>query len=76
MRIKTLFLILICNLLSLTAQYQVEYLNRGLIAVRSGSNNFVSWRFLGTEADNVTFNLYRGSKKLNSTPLTITNYTD
>lgn len=58
------------------SQYQMENVNRGLVAVRSGSNNFVSWRFLGTEDDNVTFNLYRGGTKVNATALNVTNYTD
>ncbi len=57
-------------------QYQMEKLNRGVVAVRTGANNFVSWRFLGNEDDNVTFNLYRGTTKVNATPLNVTNYTD
>ena len=57
-------------------QYQMEKLNRGVVAVRTGANNFVSWRFLGNEDDNVTFNLYRGATKVNATPLNVTNYTD
>lgn len=57
------------------AQYQMEKLNRGVVAVRSGSNNFVSWRWLGNE-DDITFNLYRAGTKVNANPLTVTNYTD
>ncbi|MBO9700112.1 MAG: rhamnogalacturonan lyase [Sporocytophaga sp.] len=56
-------------------QYAMEKLNRGVVSVRSGNNNFVSWRWLGTE-DNITFNLYRNGTKVNTTPLTVTNYTD
>lgn len=56
---------------------QVEKLNRGLVNVRSGSGNFVSWRLLGTDPSGVAFNLYRGSTKLNSAPITnSTNYYD
>ena len=33
----------------------------GLISVRSGSGNLVSWRLLGTETSGVAFNLYRGA---------------
>lgn len=58
-----------------SGQYQMEYLNRGVVAVRTGNNNFVSWRWLGTE-DNITFNLYRNGTKVNANPLTVTNYTD
>ena len=56
---------------------QVENLNRGLIAVRSGSGYYLSWRLLGNEAHNTGFNVYRGGTKLNSTPIAgATIYTD
>jgi hypothetical protein len=57
------------------AQYQMEKLDRGVVAVRTGSNNFVSWRWLGTE-DDISFNLYRNGTKVNASPLTVCNYTD
>lgn len=78
-RSKLLFLPFACFLLFsqlVFGQYQMEKLNRGVVAVRTGANNFVSWRFLGNEDDNVTFNLYRGTTKVNATPLNVTNYTD
>ncbi|MCG5219381.1 rhamnogalacturonan lyase family protein [Streptosporangium soli] len=49
---------------------QAEDLNRGLISVRSGSGNLVSWRLLGTDPSGVSFNLYRGTTKVNSSPIT------
>ncbi|WP_078591700.1 RICIN domain-containing protein [Streptomyces megasporus] len=56
---------------------QMEDLDRGLVSVRSGSGNLVSWRLLGTESRDVAFNLYRGSTKVNSTPITgSTNHLD
>ncbi|WP_213455234.1 rhamnogalacturonan lyase family protein [Rhizomonospora bruguierae] len=56
---------------------QLENLNRGLISVRSGSGNFVSWRLLGYEPQSTAFNLYRGSTRVNSSPITnSTNYLD
>lgn len=58
------------------AQYEMEKLNRGVVAVRSGNNNFISWRWLGTEDDGITFNLYRNSTKVNANPLTVCNYQD
>lgn len=58
-----------------SGQYAMEKLNRGVVSVRSGNDNFVSWRWLGTE-DNITFNLYRNGAKVNSSPLNVTNYTD
>lgn len=61
----------------------MEKLGRGIIAVRQGADSvFISWRILGTEPDDIAFNLYRttgnGSpKKLNLQPLTKgTNFVD
>ncbi|MFB9234963.1 cellulose binding domain-containing protein [Plantactinospora siamensis] len=56
---------------------QLEKLDRGLVSVRSGAGNLVSWRLLGTEVSGVSFNLYRGSTRVNSSPITgATNYLD
>ncbi|KAB1935327.1 rhamnogalacturonan lyase [Micromonospora sp. ALFpr18c] len=56
---------------------QMENLDRGLVSVRSGSGNLVSWRLLGTETSGVAFNLYRGSTRVNSSPIAgATNYLD
>ncbi|GGL06871.1 rhamnogalacturonan lyase family protein [Planomonospora parontospora] len=56
---------------------QVEDLDRGLISVRSGSANLVSWRLLATDPDGVAFNLYRDGTKVNPTPVTgSTNHLD
>ena len=60
----------------------VEDLGRGLTAVYMGDNKvYLSWRLLGTEPQQVTFDIYRrtGSEeiKLNDQPLAQgTNYTD
>ncbi|GIE36323.1 hypothetical protein Ait01nite_093680 [Actinoplanes italicus] len=60
-----------------TGGRQMEDLDRGLISVRSGSANLVSWRLLGTEAAATGFNVYRSGTKLNATPITnSTNYLD
>ena len=61
-----------------TTSRQMEFLNRGLIAVRSTSTKvFVGWRMLGTDSASVAFNLYRGGVKINTTPITnSTNYED
>lgn len=55
---------------------QVEKLGRGLVAVRTSSGVFVSWRLLATEWNGVLFNVYRGSVKLNGKPLSATNFND
>ncbi|MFE3825488.1 rhamnogalacturonan lyase [Streptomyces sp. NPDC059092] len=58
----------------LAAAARMERLDRGLVSVHTGNDNLVSWRWLATDADNVTFNLYRGSLKVNTDPITTTNY--
>ena len=68
------FLLLICAP-GLMAQRQMENLDRGFIAVRCpGDSVYVGWRLLGTEPDDIAFNLYRRSGndkpvKLNQTPI-------
>jgi rhamnogalacturonan endolyase len=62
-----------------SAQRYMEKLDRGLVAVKSGSGYFLSWRLFGTDPQDTTFgfNVYRGTTKLNSAVITdSTNYTD
>ncbi|MDD4970040.1 MAG: autotransporter-associated beta strand repeat-containing protein [Paludibacter sp.] len=56
----------------------MEKLNRGLVAVRTSTTQvFLSWRVLGSDPDNIAFNLYRDGVKITSTPITTSsNYTD
>ncbi|GGW36067.1 rhamnogalacturonan lyase [Streptomyces griseoloalbus] len=49
---------------------QVEALDRGVVSVHNGSGNLVGWRWLGTDPDDVAFNVYRAGTKVNSTPVT------
>jgi rhamnogalacturonan endolyase len=74
---KILNLSIVAISLSVTvfAQRQMEFLNRGVYAINEGNGKvFVSWRLLGTEPQNQSFNLYRSTSgkqvKLNTTPLT------
>ncbi len=39
--------------------YTMEYLDRGMTAVNTGSGMLVSWRFLANDPDNAVFKLYR-----------------
>ncbi|MGF7400579.1 rhamnogalacturonan lyase [Thermoanaerobacterium thermosaccharolyticum] len=56
---------------------QMEYLDRGLIAVKVDNGVYLSWRLLGTEPDNISFNVYRNGKKVNHSPvIDSTNYLD
>jgi rhamnogalacturonan endolyase len=54
-----------------TARY-MEKLDRGLVAVKSGSGYFLSWRLFGTDPQDATFgfNIYKGTTKLNTAVLT------
>jgi rhamnogalacturonan endolyase len=63
---------------NVTTKRQMEYLDRGIVAVRTSPEEvFISWRLLGTDPVEMAFNLYRGKQKLNKEPLTgSTNYID
>ncbi|KAF5993517.1 hypothetical protein BOG92_018430 [Streptomyces sp. WAC00263] len=54
---------------------QVEALDRGVVSVHTDSGNLVSWRWLGTDPNDVSFNVYQAGTLVNSTPITgSTNY--
>lgn len=58
---------------STLAQRKVEKLNRGLIAMRTNTSQvYLSWRLLGTESTETSFNLYRNGKKINTSPISKT----
>lgn len=42
-----------------SAQRQMEYLTRGLVAAQTADGIFLSWRFLGDEPDGLSWNVYR-----------------
>lgn len=54
----------------------MENLDRGVVAVKVSNGVYVSWRIMGYEGANVTYNLYRGSTKVNASPITTGNYLD
>jgi rhamnogalacturonan endolyase len=65
------------------AQFQMERLSRGVIAVRTSSSQvYVGWRLFGTDPSGTAFNLYRSTNGgavtlLNGAPLTSsTNFVD
>lgn len=71
-RILFLLLFLSCSIL---AQRQMENLDRGIIAINQNGKFFISWRVLGTDPDDLAFNLYRKSGtqnaiRLNEKPIT------
>ena len=42
-----------------TGKNVVEYLDRGIVAIKSGSGMFVSWRYNANDSDDAVFKLYR-----------------
>ena len=64
------------------AQYQMEFLTRGVYAVPAENGKvFISWRLLGNEPQDITFNVYKSYKgkqvKLNAKPIqAVTSFTD
>lgn len=59
-----------------TAQRRMDKLDRGLVAVKTDTGVFASWRVFGEDADNVQFNIYRDGTLLNAAPLSVSNFTD
>lgn len=51
--------------ISLSAQRQMEYLDRGLVAVKTENGIFLSWRLLGNESSDVRFDIYRNGVLIN-----------
>src|SRR5690606_35751656 len=68
-----------CAVLAPSGHFQMEALDRGLIAVRNGDGNFVAWRMLGYEFDadesKAVYKLYRDGA-LVATVTDSTNYFD
>lgn len=73
-------LLLVTSVLLITTSYaqrQMEHLDRGLVAVKTSQGVFLSWRVLGEEWVDVTYNLYKNGSKINSEPIsTSSNYLD
>jgi len=75
----TIFLsaMLLHSMAQITPTSQMEKLGRGLVALpaNSGSGNFVSWRFLGTDDNNTRFDLICNGTTIAS-DLEVSNYMD
>jgi rhamnogalacturonan endolyase len=60
-----------------SGQRHMEYLTRGLVAVKRSGGVFVSWRIFATDTARVEFNLYRNDTLVNQDPITgVSNYLD
>ena len=58
------------------AQRATDKLDRGLVAVKTSSGVFTSWRIFGEEYYGVTYNVYRDGERLNEKPLSVSNFVD
>ncbi|MBQ6750701.1 MAG: hypothetical protein IJR02_08045 [Bacteroidaceae bacterium] len=76
MRSMLLWAVMLCWSVSATAQRNMDQLDRGLVAVKTTAGVYLSWRILGEEYYDVSYNVYRNGTKLNNTPLTVSNFTD
>ena len=77
-RVFVFFIMLISCHVSIHAARYMEKLDRGVVAVRTGTNNvYVGWRMFATDPSTIAFNVYRSGVKVNATPITTsTNYND
>ncbi|MBL8027101.1 MAG: T9SS type A sorting domain-containing protein [Fibrobacteres bacterium] len=76
---KIIVIVFIClTFIQVFPQRQMETLDRGLVAVNAGGSKvFLSWRIFGNDPDNILFNIYRGSSKINTVPISgASNFTD
>lgn len=56
---------------------QAEYLDRGVVAVKTAGGVYISWRSLTTDNKALTFDIYRDGVKINTEPVAkSTNFTD
>ena len=56
------------------AQRIQQSLGRGVVVAKNGNNALISWRKLAQEPEDTQYNVYVNGTKLNSTPLTKSNY--
>ena len=62
--------------MSMFAQRKIDKLDRGLVAMKVSNGIFLSWRVLGEEYYDVSYNVYRDGELITPTPLSVSNYTD
>jgi len=75
---KKLLLIAVMAVMAMNimAQRTMDKLDRGLVAIKTDAGVFCSWRILGEEYYDVTYNIYRDGTRLNSEPLSVSNFVD
>lgn len=76
MKKKLLLFLFSVATLGLQAQRATDVLDRGLVAVKTSSGVYCSWRVTAEEYYDVKYNIYRDGTKLNAEPLSVSNFTD
>jgi rhamnogalacturonan endolyase len=79
----TISLFILLSGFTVLSQRVMEYLDRGVVAVRNAEGKvFVSWRLSGNESNSISFNVYcakgnNPARKINQSPVTaVTSFTD
>ncbi|MFB6340616.1 T9SS type A sorting domain-containing protein [Saccharicrinis sp. FJH62] len=78
-KVKVVLLVVLSIVLTgpVFSQRQMENLKHGLVAVKTNSGVFLSWRVLANEMKDVAYNLYKDGSLLNTEPISdISNYLD
>ena len=71
-----IIVLLLAMTVTANAQRMMEDLSRGLVAVKTTGGVYLSWRLLGQEWYDVTYNVYRDGVRVNNEPLVTSNYQD
>ena len=71
-----IIVLLLAITVTANAQRMMENLSRGLVAVKTTGGVYLSWRLLGQEWCDVTYNVYRNGVRVNNKPLVTSNYQD
>lgn len=60
-----------------TLYREMEYIDRAPVAVKTNGGNYIGWRMLGLDPNDIAFNIYRDGVKVNKKPIAdSTNFTD
>ena len=75
-KLVTLAIAALTSFSGVMAQRVMDRLDRGLVAVKTTGGVYCSWRIQADEYYDVKYNLYRDGTKVNSEPLSVSNFTD
>ncbi|MBO7661645.1 MAG: hypothetical protein J6S65_09015, partial [Bacteroidaceae bacterium] len=73
---NTILLVMLAfaSVTTVSAQRLQQTMGRGVVAVKNGSNATITWRRFAQEPEDAKYNVYVNGTKLNSSPLSNTNY--